>query len=646
MQQYTNSILLKRVASGDWGNSFFAAYVGSRQMPIALSRNISFVSQRNRIANGDRPVWSVIGKVDGSRMDGSSQKMDDSLALALSVQTEQSAEQLEGSSLFDGYDRADDIWELIVKYSGDLTRLASEEVIVEPLLAGYAIVTLPARLVRAFAALPQIEYIEQPKRLLPQIREGLQEACFLPVLRPEGGGLSGNGVLLAIIDSGIDYTLDLFRNADGSTRIVLLYDQATGTQYDANAINESLGEFDRSKATGTPFVRLTQDVTGHGTKVAAIAASGAPAAGLVIVKLDTQNQSSYPLTSNLMRAFTYVVRQAQQMGLPVAVNLSYGNTYGSHEGTSLLERFIDNAAEVGRSVFCVGMGNEGASDGHYTGNLKETENGLLQVSFAVGSYERTLSLQIWSYPSDRYEAVIVAPSGERHMIPAGRGDGERESAVLSGTQVLIFSGTAKPYRTKEELYLSFAPTGEYIDTGIWQIILIPVDIKYGQIQMYLPAESIRSSATRFLRPDPYGTVTIPATASKVISVGAYRGGFDAYASFSGRGNYSQQEGERLWQIAKPDLVALGVGVTVPGRFGPENVSGTSYATPFVTAAAALLMEWGIVKENDPYLYGEKVKAYLQYGAIPLDGEEALPSALTGWGRLCVQRSIPERGSVF
>ena len=109
---------------------------------------------------------------------------------------------------------------------------------------------------------------------------------------------------------------------------------------------------------------------------------------------------------------------------------------------------------------------------------------------------------------------------------------------------------------------------------------------------------------------------------------------------------SQQEGERLWQIAKPDLVAPGVGVTVPGRFGPENVSGTSYATPFVMAAAALLMEWGIVKENDPYLYGEKVKAYLQYGAIPLDGEEALPSALTGWGRLCVQRSIPERGSVF
>ena len=588
-------------------------------------------------------------RIDDSRTNGSSQKMDDSLALALSVQTDFGTEQPDGSSLFDGYDRADDRWELIVKYSGDLTRLASDEVIVEPLLAGYAVVTLPARLVRAFAALPQIEYIEQPKRLLPQIREGLSEACFLPLLRPEGGGLSGKGVLLAVIDSGIDYTLDLFRNADGSTRIVLLYDQATGIQYDANAINESLAAFDKSRmsgAAGTPFVSLTQDVTGHGTKVAAIAASGAPAAGLVIVKLDTQNQSSYPLTSNLMRAFTYVVRQAQQMGLPVAVNLSYGNTYGSHEGTSLLERFIDNAAEVGRSVFCIGMGNEGASDGHYSGNLKETENGILQVSFAVGSYERTLSLQIWSYPSDRYEAVIVAPSGERHRIPAGRGDGERESAVLSGTQVLIFSGTAKPYRTKEELYLSFAPTGEYIDTGIWQIILIPVDIKYGQIQMYLPAESIRSSATRFLRPDPYGTVTIPATASKVISVGAYRSGFDAYASFSGRGNYSQREGERLWQIAKPDLVAPGALVTVPGRFGPETVSGTSYATPFVTAAAALLMEWGIVKGNDPYLYGEKVKAYLQQGAIPLGGEEALPSALTGWGRLCVYRSIPESAGVF
>lgn len=571
-------------------------------------------------------------------MDTNSQKLDDTLALALSVGD---VGGLVESSLFDGYSAEDETWELIVKYSGSLDRLQADNVRVEELLAGYAVVTLPGRLVNAFAGLPEIEYIEQPKRLVPQIMEGLSASCFLPVLRAPQGGLSGEGVLLAVIDSGIDYTLENFRNADGSSRIAWIYDQTNGVEYGMDAINESLQSYDRSRRDRTPFTRLTEDVTGHGTKVAAIAGSGAPGAHFLIVKLDTANQSSYPLTSNLMRAFTYVVKKAQQIGMPVAINLSYGNTYGSHEGTSLLERFIDNASEVGRNVICVGMGNEGASAGHYTGNLRNVAAGsALQVSFAVGNYQGNLSLQVWTYPADRYEALIISPSGQRYLIQSSRGDGESQTAQLESTRLYIYSGTAKPYRTKEELYISFEPVGDYVNTGVWQLELTPVDVKNGVVQMYLPAESIRSSSTRFLNPDPYGTVTIPATASKVISVGAYRSGYDAYAPFSGRGNYGM-DAEELWQIPKPDLAAPGVGIEVPGRYGAETVSGTSYATPYVTAAAALLMEWGIVRGNDPYLYGEKVKAYLQQGAAVLQEGEILPSSLTGWGALCVYNSIPK-----
>ena len=128
-------------------------------------------------------------------------------------------------------------------------------------------------------------------------------------------------------------------------------------------------------------------------------------------------------------------------------------------------------------------------------------------------------------------------------------------------------------------------------------------------------------------------MTIPATARRVITVGAYDLLVDSYADFSGRGS-------RMLPYLKPDLVASGVNIVapVPGS-GYRTVTGTSFAAPFVSGAAALLMQWGIVNGNDPYLYGEKVKAYLRKGARPLPGYEEYPNEEVGWGRLCLAESI-------
>ena len=121
----------------------------------------------------------------------------------------------------------------------------------------------------------------------------------------------------------------------------------------------------------------------------------------------------------------------------------------------------------------------------------------------------------------------------------------------------------------------------------------------------------------------------------MISVGAYDARQNTYADFSGRGCCALP-------YPKPDLVAPGVDIYAPSSGGGyASFTGTSFSTPFVTGAAALLMEWGITRRKDPYLYGEKLKAYLRRGAKALQGSEKLPNDLIGWGRLCLESSLPE-----
>ena len=188
------------------------------------------------------------------------------------------------------------------------------------------------------------------------------------------------------------------------------------------------------------------------------------------------------------------------------------------------------------------------------------------------------------------------------------------------------------------------PKNDYITKGIWTFTLMPIKIISGFYRFYLPSAVTRNSSTRFYQPDPNATFTIPSTAAKVITVGAYNAYYDADADFSGRGfrEYNNIYIAQNSELAKPDLVAPGVDIitTIKGN-SYQTFSGTSFATPFVTGSSALLMEWGIIKKNDPFLYGEKVKAYLVKGARQLPGYEYFPNSQVGWGALCVKDSLPQ-----
>lgn len=578
-----------------------------------------------------------------------SQKNENLLNLALDTSLPEREKSLE---LNVGYDVRDRTWEVIVKYHGSLQGLREYGIQVEELIAGYAILTVPESEMERLSQSEEIEYVEKPKRLFFSDLQGRSASCFA-VGSKLSANLTGKGVLVAVIDSGISYFNNNFRKADGTTRIRYLWDQVLEREFNEEEINEALATGNREAAlTLVPSI----DPTGHGTAVAGIAAgfdnSGeifyagmAIESELLVVRLGSPAPDSFPRTTQLMRALNYVVRKSLELQMPVAINISFGNTYGAHNGTSLLERYMDNLSEIGKSVICVGSGNEAASGGHTSGNVLMQGDGTpVRVELVIGNYERGLNVQLWKEYTDRYRISLYAPSGDSFAVDtllAGK-----QVYQLDNTRILLYNGEPAPYVTSQELYFDFLPGDgrNFIEEGIWMFQIEPVIVTAGSYTFYLPTQSVRNAATRFIRSIPDVTLTIPSTASRVITVGAYDTTYESYADFSGRGYAGERNVEvsGIDPFVKPDLVAPGVEITAPDRErGYISVTGTSFATPFVTGAAAILLEWGIVQGRDPYLYGEKVKAYLRKGAKSLRGERIYPNARVGYGALCLQDSLPE-----
>ena len=598
-----------------------------------------------------------------------SQKIENQLNLALSITEE---ERQKSESLDIGYDLEEKEWELIVKYSGTLERVRTRAVYVTELTGGYAIIQIKESQIKELAAFPEVEFIEKPKSLYFQVENGRRVSCIDEVQaassfssigqegvednqqKKQSFPLLGKDVLIGIVDSGIDYENPDFRNADGTTRILALWDQTLqngkppqgyhiGTEFTSEQINEALRmEVREERYRIVP----SRDASGHGTAVAGIAAGNgrgskngkyrgvAPEAGLLIVKMGGAGETGFPRTTQLMRGVDYIVRKAEELKKPVAINISFGNTYGSHDGTSLVERYLNTVSERWKNVICVGSGNEGTTAGHAAGEYRKGM--MTEVQLAVQQREKSFSLQIWKSYVDEVAITIVDPSGNH----SGRLE-EKEGTQriqIGETELLVYYGEPKPYSIRQEIYISFLPRNEFVTAGVWKIQMMPGQVVDKLWQMWLPVQNALNIGTAFLKPDSSTTLTIPSTASLVITVAAYNALTFSYADFSGRGPAQIYEGENA---NKPDLAAPGVRVMAPvAGGGYAEFTGTSFATPFVTGSAALLMEWGIVKGNDPYLYGEKVKAYLRRGARQIPGYERWPNGKLGYGRLCIVQSIP------
>ena len=571
-------------------------------------------------------------------------------------------ERDKSSDLSTGFDPIDDTWEVIVKHTGSLLSLQEKypQIQVTELLNNYGILRLPENLVDSLVSEPVITYMEKPKQLFFEVTTGKRASCILS-LQARLPGLTGRGTLVGIIDSGIDYAHPDFRNPNGSTRITALWDQTIPANSVTNVDNPqttlsapegyNLGTLFSSRVINaaleadTPEVRFSicpsQDISGHGTHVTGIAAGNGRAsngiyrgvayeADLLVVKLGIPGPNSFPSTSLLMLGIDFCVRESLRRNLPLALNLSFGNTYGSHSGSSLLETYLDSVSELGRISIIVGSGNEGTSSGHTGGIL--SENQVETIEFSISDFSPSLNIQLWKNYWDEFTVTLIPPVGAGITLPTAPGAWRYS---FGETEIYSYNGEPTPYTPFQEIYLDFIPADTYLSPGIWTLRLTPQNIRNGLWDMWMPSSAIRNEATSFLRPTPDTTLTIPSTSNRAITVGAYDSTQNTIAPFSGRGF--------TWnnQFIKPDLVAPGVDITScsPGG-GYEQRTGTSMATPFVTGSASLLMQWGILEGNDLFLYGEKLRAYLIAGATPLSGFQQYPNPQTGWGALCLANSLP------
>ena len=317
-------------------------------------------------------------------------------------------------------------------------------------------------MIESLAQRPEIEYIEKPKRMFFARAEGKRASCMTPVQRPPLS-LSGRGILVAVLDSGVDYRHEEFRNPDGSSRILAYWDQSVpgnppegyyiGSEFTKEQIDAALaGGEDKPAAQSGEGLSASQDVSGHGTGVLAIAAGKGGVAyesGILAVKLGVPREDGFPRTTELMQGLDYVIRKAREYLMPVAVNISFGNTYGSHTGSSLLETYMDDVSALWKSVICVGSGNEGAGGGHTSGRL---QNGMQEnVEFTVGPYELVMNLQIWKNYEDVFDIYLMHPNG----ISAGPFyEGTPVQRYRMGnTEVLVYFGAPSPYSVNQEIYL-------------------------------------------------------------------------------------------------------------------------------------------------------------------------------------------------
>lgn len=612
--------------------------------------------------------------------------MNQKIENLLNVSLDATREELESSeSLSTGFNWRDNTWEIIVRYTGNLENIkANYNVYVRELLFNYAIIVTDKATIELISQEPQIVYVEKPKSLYFQLERAKSAACASNVRMGQPGAygyknisrninesisentsgnigsgqtghgiggiadngiqyLSGKGVITAIIDTGIDIYSSEFRNADGSTRILDIYDQTLQREYSAADIDAFIGK-DRNVYTGRDISQEENegipafDNIQHGTNVAVIACGKSGVAyesDIIVVKMGYSYNNQFPRTTSLMDAIDYIIRKAMEYNRPVAINISYGMNYGDHNGNTLLESYINAAASGYKCSICIGSGNEADKAVHYGGTIKNAQTDTVEI--AVGEYQSSIDIQIWKYYWDDIRVTLISPDGtERVIVPHGK----ISRYTLGGTNVISLSGEPSPYNLYQEIYINLQLQGSYITSGIWKIQLYGENVRQGTYNIWLPASVSLNRATGVIRPVAYDTITIPATAGGCISVGAYNSYTGAYAAFSGRGSALT---DVLTAGIKPDILAPGVDISIrrDTRQGVvyTSVTGTSYATPFVTGAAALLMQWGIVMGNDRFMYGEKLKAYLRSGARQLDGVTQTPNPVTGYGALCVEDSI-------
>jgi len=459
--------------------------------------------------------------------------------------------------------------------------------------------------------------------------------------------LTGQGVILVIIDTGIDYTNPVFRDREGNSRVLAIWDQTIqtgtppeglffGTEYTREDINRAL-------QTEDPFMVVpSRDEIGHGSIMAGVAAAShlegsylgaAPDADIVVVKLKECKQylrdfylipSGVPAyeEGDIMLAVQYADSFAEEFRRPVVICLGLGTNYGDHTGRAPLPRYLDQIASKRSRALVVCVVNEGNASHHYQGNIGNRGGADIKsipVEVRVGENAEGFLLELWGNVPDTFTVSVRSPGGE--TIPAlrlGIQDSITYGFVYEKTRITIAGVLVEPVSGEELILMRIvAPT-----PGIWTFrVEASGEVHNGTFHMWLPITQFLNTSVYFLEATPYITLTEPSMADNVISVSAYDAANNSFYIESGRGF------TRLGMI-KPDFAAPGVNVsTIQGR-----QSGSSLAAAITAGAVAQFMQWAVVQGNNRVVASQEIKNYFVRGASR-SYDIVYPNREWGYGRL-------------
>lgn len=450
--------------------------------------------------------------------------------------------------------------------------------------------------------------------------------------------LDGRGTVIGILDSGIDYLNEEFINADGTTRIVSIMDQPTGIEYTEEAINKAILE---KRAGRDPYAIVpSQDLIGHGTNMAGIVGARganpniigvAPRCKFAIVRLVQSNKrlkdefavyGDIPVYSTvaIVLGIKYLSDLASKLQIPMVMLIPLGANLGPRDGLSSTERYLDDISNS-RGISCVvPTGNEGDGENHAYGKIAIGGESS-DIELKIDGNQRNIRFEIWVQKPDRFYLSIISPTGEVvPRVPPISNEIAEISFLYEGTKMSI--QYLLPERQTGDERIIIRATN--ITEGIWIFRLVGEIVVSGRYDAYLLQRDLLAPETKFLRPDPYTTLTTPSSSNFVITVAAYNQNNNSILRESGRG-YTR-DGR-----VKPDIAAGGVNVTTTGLGGgTQIISGTSVAAAVVAGCCSLIYQWGIVEGNDKTLLVSKMKTYLIRGANQREGD-VYPNRELGYG---------------
>ena len=454
---------------------------------------------------------------------------------------------------------------------------------------------------------------------------GITPAGELPVLNNQG-----SGVIVGFVDTGINYTDSLFRNVDGSTRIIGIWDQTNNSDNSNNIENETAKPFSAFSALyGTQYtaeeinlalnsdnpasIVPTRDENGHGTFLASIAAGNrderagfsgaAPQASIAMVKLKPAKQylrdfyliqdgaDAYQ-ENDIMMGVSYLYFLARKYSMPLVVCIPLGTNMGSHMGMSRLGQYLNQVSLSNGSAVITAAGNETGARHHFRA-VMDADTDEVTAELRVGEREAGFSMELWAENMGVYTVGFISPTGEvaREISVPLRGE-NTVSFLLEQTQITVYTQIADVSAGSQFIFMRF----ETPMSGIWRILIRnSLDIRE-TFHLWLPVRGFITDETYFLRPDPDTTITDPGNARYPITVTAYDHTKNSIYIHASRG-YS------LSGRIKPDLAAPGV-----------NILGTSVSAAHLAGAAAILLNWGVLNANYPYLNTPVLKSIFVRGA--------------------------------